>query len=343
MNFPKIKNIIVLVVIFFGVIVVAKPFTAEALTVSPVRVEISGNPGQVLEEKMTLINDTKNSQTFYSSFLNFEAEGETGNPAFVESSSDLDKWMSTENSITIEPGKSVIATIKIAIPQNAEPGGHFAAVFWGTFPNNPENPAVSIGAKVGMLILLSVNGDVEEGGGLLQFSTIGNKFWYNTLPVSFMYRFKNDGGDRIKPTGKTIIRNTFFIPTDKIDANISKGNILPNSIRKFEFDWIKSPRAKDFIAPEKVLSRFFDTALYQFKNFAVGLYSAKLDLTYGIQNLNTTKTVYFFVFPWQMLLCLAVILSIVLFVGSKLVKRYNRYIIQKARVGMTPPNDANHV
>lgn len=345
MSLLKIKKILLLSAVFLSIFFFSKPFEVKALTVSPVRLEIKGNPGQILDEKMTLTNDTKTVQTFYPSFANFEASGETGNPSFVESKDDLDKWMNTDNqSVTIEPEQSIIVPIKIAIPENAEAGGHFAAVFWGTSPESTtETPAVSIGAKIGMLVLLSVSGEVKEAGGLLEFYTSDKAFWYNTLPISFTYRFKNDGGDRIKPTGTAVIRDTVFIPADRIDANLAKGNVLPGSIRKFEFDWIKNPRPKDYIVPDQKIARFFDQAWYQFKNFAVGLYSAKLNLTYGTQNIHTTKTVYFFVFPWQMLICLIFILSILFWGGSKILKQYNKYIIEKARLGIaTPPNDATN-
>lgn len=342
MNFLKAKSdkfiLFILIVIFFT-LGYSETF---ALTLSPVRLEIGGDPGQELIEEMTLMNDTGSIQTFYSSFANFEAQGETGNPAFVESRDDLDKWMETEESVTLEPGTSLIVPIKIKIPNDADPGGHFAAVFWGTTPGQADGSVLSIGAKVGMLVLLSVSGDIKEEGGLLGFSTVGNKFWYNTLPVSFIYRFQNNGSDRIKPMGQAKIRNTFFIRVDSIDPNISQGNILPSSIRRFEFDWVKDPRPKGYVAPDGAISKFFDTALYQFRNFAIGPYSVKLDLVYGQQNLGVTKIIYFFVFPWQMIICLIVILLIIFSGGSRLLKRYNKYIIQKARLGMSTPNDAHY-
>lgn len=342
-QFLKIKTINLITFFVFSFLLLSvNPYKVDALTISPVRLEVNGDPDQILNEEMTLTNDTDSIQTFYSSFANFEAKGETGSPSFVESKNDLDKWISTVDSVTINPKQSLIIPIQIRIPNNSEPGGHFAAVFWGTTPNTNNNSSVSIGAKVGMLILLSVSGDVKENGGLVEFSTIDNKFFYNTLPVSFFYRFKNDGDDRIKPNGFSSIRNTIFIPVKKIDANLSQGNVLPNSIRKFEFDWVKNPRSKDFIASDKIFARFFDTVFYQFRNFAFGIYSAHLDLTYGSQGIHTSKNIYFFVFPWQMLICLVIVISFILWGGSKLVKKYNRYIIQKARDGMILPSDANN-
>jgi len=341
MNTRNVKSMLLGIVILSGALFLG-PFTASALSVSPPRVELKGNPGETIVQDMTLTNDGKTTQIFYSSYANFEAQGETGNPSFVESKDDLDTWMSTEESVALKADQSIIVPVTIKIPQNAEAGGHFAAVFWGTTPNTPGGPAVSIGAKVGMLVLLSVSGDVKEAGGLVSFSTVDDKTFYNTLPVSFVYRFKNDGGDRIKPVGKITMHDLLYIPEDKIDANPSEGNILPGSTRRFEVDWVKHPRAKDYVAPSGVFAQFFDQALYQWKNFAIGPYFAKLNLLYGTDAIRVTKTTFIFVFPWQLLICLAVIFIIVFWGGKKLIKRYNRHIIHKARLGINTPSDANH-
>ncbi|MDE2031347.1 MAG: hypothetical protein KGI58_03780 [Patescibacteria group bacterium] len=342
MNTRKVKNIVINVAIISGVLIFS-PHTASALSVSPPRVELQGNPGQTITQDMTLTNDTKSTEIFYSSFANFEAQGETGNPAFVQSKDDLDTWMTTEKSVALKAGQSIIVPVKINIPDSADPGGHFAAVFWGTAPTTVGSSAVSIGAKVGMLILLSVAGDVKEAGGLLSFSTANNQFWYNTLPVSFEYRFKNDGGDRIKPIGQITIHDMVYLPADRLDANIGEGNVLPSSTRRFNVDWIKNPRSKDYVAPTGMFAKFFDQALYEWKNFAVGPYLAKLDLIYGTGAIHTGKSVFIFVFPWQLLICLTIIFIIVFWGGRKLIRRYNNHIIQKARAGMNTPNDANHV
>ncbi len=342
MNTRIIKSILLQVAVIAGVLFVG-PFQVNALTISPPRVELQGNPGETIKQDLTLTNDTKNVQMFYSSFRNFEAQGETGNPSFVESKDDLDTWMSTEESVALKPGQSIIVPVTIKIPNNAEPGGHFAAVFWGTAPNTSSGISVSIGAKVGTLILLSVNGDVEEAAGLVDFSTQDNKIWHNTLPVSFVYRFKNDGGDRIKPVGRIVMHDIVYIPESKIDANPGSGNVLPGSTRKFNVDWVKEARPKDYVPPSNIFNKFFSDALYQWKNYAFGPYFAKLNLLYGTNATRVTKTTFFFVFPWQLLICLLVIFVIIFWGGKKLLRRYNRYIIQKARLGMNKPTDATHV
>lgn len=310
------------------------PRDVNALTVSPTRFELKGDKGDTLTENINLTNDRNIPQNFYLSFANFEAQGETGNPVFVEPKNGLGTWMSASSVVTLLPGESKIVPFTIKIPNNAEPGGHFAAIFWGTSPNTPGGGQVSIGAKIGTLVLLSVNGDVKEEAGLLSFNTLDNQFFYKTLPVSFEYRFKNDGGDRIKPQGKIIMRNTVFIPADKIDANPTEGNVLPGSTRKYSIDWLKYDRGVDYIQPTSFLGKFWSNVVYEWKNFALGFYFADLKLSYGLQEQKANKMLVFFVFPWELVIVMIIVLFVGFFGGRKLLRTYNRYIIKKAQAHM---------
>jgi len=329
LSYRRILSIFALVL--FSVFVV--PSYASALTISPTRFEIKGNPGDVLDGEIILINETENTETYYPSYSNFEAQGESGSPAFVEPKDGLGTWMNIkEESITIFPRQQKIVPFTVNVPKDAEPGGNFAVIFFGSSPSG--SSGVSIGSKTGILILLSVNGDVREDAGLLNFNTVGKKFFYQTLPVSMEYRFKNDGGDRIKPKGKIIIRNTIFLPTEKLDANPVEGNVLPGSTRKITVDWVKYERPDDFIPSTQFFNKFWNNVEYQWKNFAVGLYSANLNVTYGAEAEHVKKTVFFFVFPWQLVIVMILVLIIAFWGGKKLIKRYNRHIIAKARAGM---------
>ena len=140
----------------------------NALTISPIRLEINGNPGETVNSKITITNESEGFNTYYPSFTNFEASGETGNPSFVEAKNDLGTWITTDDSISLKPKESKEIQFQIKIPNDAEPGGHFASVFWGTSSNKAG--AVSIGSKIGVLVLLSVNGNVKEEGGLVDFN-----------------------------------------------------------------------------------------------------------------------------------------------------------------------------
>jgi hypothetical protein len=327
-----------LIAAFFGMLMCAS--TASALTLTPIRLEVRGDPGETLTETVTLINDKTTLGTFYSSYSNFEAQGETGTPTFVAPKDDIGTWMTAPESVVVPPNSEKTISFTINIPKNAAPGGHFGAIFFGTTPEKQEPGKVTIGAKLGVLVLLSVNGDVKQGGGLLGFNTIGHKFFYNTLPVTMEYRFKNDGGDRIKPAGSVSIRDTIFIPADKLNANPVEGNILPGSTRRFEINWQKHAEDQAYVSPGG-FKGFLHTVSYQWQNFAIGLYSANMKITYDTSGM-AKKSVYFFVFPWQLVIVMIVIFIIVFFGGKKILKRYNNYIIRRARTGMNTPRDAHH-
>jgi hypothetical protein len=316
-----------LILVFLSVFVVVPK--ASALTITPVRLEIAGNPGEVLTKEITLFNDRTTDETYYVSYANFEAQGETGDPAFVDAKEGLGTWMQTSSSISIPAKTSQTVTIKINIPENAEPGGNFGAIFWGTLPPNPGGNAVTIGAKIGLLVLLRVNGQVNEQGGVIEFFTKNKQKFYTSLPVSFYYRFQNLGGDRIKPKGELKIKNVFGLTTKKLPGNPVDGNILPNSIRKFEIVWQgkdgPNPLAKD------LQGGFFKKVGYEWRNFALGYYNAKLSLNYGLQDEVTKGSFSFWVFPWHLMIVILILLVLIYLIGQKLLKNYHRWVIGKAK------------
>ncbi len=299
---------------------------ARALTISPARVEISGDPGAQVGGQFTLINEQSTAQTFYVSYENFSAQGETGAPAFSSEKTGLDTWITIpESSITIAPGQIEQVPYTISIPAGTDPGGYFSVVFLSTTPPSAGGGQVSIGAKIGMLLLLRVNGNVAESAGISQFDKNGHGFFYKTLPVALRYKFHNGGGDRVEPTGQVTIRDTLFLPAAHLDANNETGNILPGSTRQFIVTWIKDVYA---VPPQG----FFANAQYEWHNFAIGLYSAHVDLSYGTKGLHATNTTWFFVFPWELAIILLVVIVIVWWGGKTLLRRYNRYIIRQARL-----------
>lgn len=324
-------------VTFFILSVFILPKGASALTLSPTRFELFGEPGQTLSGEIKITNETNKTETLYVSYANFEAQGETGTPTFVEPDGGIGTWISTEKeSYLATPGKQEVIPFKIQIPKDAEPGGHFGVVFFGNTPRG--GGQVSIGSQTGVLVLLSVAGDVKEDAGLLSFNIENNKFWHKTLPVTFEYRFKNDGGDRVKPLGRIRILNTLFIPTEKLNANPVEGNVLPGSTRKFKIDWVEYERPIGYVESTNFLNAFFDNVVYEWKNFAIGLYSAHLKIEYGSTPEKARDMVFFFVFPWELAIILVIVITIIFFGGRSLLRKYNRYIIAQAQKGKISDN-----
>lgn len=304
-------------------------YEAKALTVSPPRIEITGDPGRTVAGIYFLINEEADTRTFFSSFANFEASGESGVPKFLETREGLAVWMETSPQITLKPREEREIPFSITIPQNAEPGGHFAAIFWGTAPPQPTagGGQVSIGGKVGILVLLRVSGDVEGKGGLLEFAAKDGKRVFTSLPIEFIWRFRNDGGNRVEPKGEITIKNTFGLTAAKLPANKGLGGILPASVRKFSVPWLAEGREP---AAEKEKTGFFTAVKSQWSEFHFGWYRAHLNLQYADGGEAQAKLSFsFWIIPWQLLSIILIILAILGFGAIVGLKKYNKWIISK--------------
>jgi hypothetical protein len=316
----KLKKIVLVACVLGGSIA-----GAYALTISPARYDLAADKGTTVEGDFMLVNEQSDTATFYTSVQNFEAEGETGTPSFTDSKTGLASWVHVQDSITLKKGEKQTVHFSISVPSDAEAGGHFAAIFMSTVPASSNSASgVSVGAKVGMLVLLKVNGDIKEGGGVASFGTEDGSHIITSLPVTFVYRFTNSGNDRVNPTGEISIRNTLGLETDKLNANEMSGNILPNSTRKFEVVWGSGEKL-----PEN--ASFFEQVRYEMAHFALGFYSAKMALSFGSTG-SSLSSVWFIVLPWHLLSVIVVVLLFIFFIGRAFLKRYNRWIIQQAQL-----------
>lgn len=301
---------------------------AQALTVSPARFEVAGDPGTTLSGEIELFNEQEGTRTFYVSFENFEPKGDSGAPHFVGAKEGLATWLQADQTVTVAFGERVLVPFSIAIPENAEPGGYFAAIFFGSQP--PEGTGggeVTIGGKIGVLVLLRVTGEVAEGGGLTSFAARDNQRVFTSLPIAFEYRLTNEGGDRVVPRGEIKIKNSVRLTSATLLANENDGSVLPGSTRKFHVTWGSEQDPGD---EAETGQGFFAAAMRQLRDFHFGWYTARMDLSWGETNQTAAAAYHFLVIPWQLLSLLLIVLLALWFVGKTGLKRYNRFIVAQA-------------
>jgi len=213
------------------------------------------------------------------------------------------------------------------VPANADPGGHYAVVFFGNQPSMAQGGSIGLSGKLGTLILLTVAGDIVEQGRIVSFDLTNPRSFYEHLPISFTALFENTGNVHLMPHGEITITNMFGRTSDRIPFNkepIGGGkNVLPNTSRHLEAVWTKGPL-------EVKAQNFIDTVNVEFHNFALGRYTAALDLHYGPSNQAAAANTTFWVIPWQLILvCLAgafIAIAIIIL----LIRMYNRWIIKQA-------------
>lgn len=312
------------------------PILVHALTITPPRIELEGDPGTTVTGEFKVTNESNNTQVYYTQVENFEAKDETGNPQFVQTKEGLAVWTSVVSSMTVAASEQKAIPFSIQIPRSAEPGGYFASIFVRTTPPPTQAGEVSIGARLGTLVLLRVNGEIQEGVDILEFGTEGKQRWFTSLPIEFYYRFQNTGADRVKPEGDVTIKNLVGLKAKILSANRTEGSVLPRSIRRFDTAWIHGGGGQEdpaAITPTRTAGSFFDEAKYQWHNFAFGIYNAQLDIAFGENNNTASGNFRFFVVPWQLLIIFVVILLILLIVFRFLLRRYNRYIISRHQQG----------
>ena len=323
------------------------PHVAEAVTVSPLVIEADADPGQQVTRILRVVNETSAPMELFMEKVAFTARDdaeEGGKPQFIpadQTNEQLLNWISFSTpSVGLQPQQESEVLLTIKVPQDAQPGGHYAAVFWSSDP--PSEVAggsqIKIGSKVATLILLNVSGNVVENASLELFSTINHKAFFNRLPVDFDLRFVNNGTVHVKPQGSLEISDMLGRKSKIVLVNDAGGNVLPGTARKYQSFWTKKPTvdaegfplAEETYRPPK--AHFFKEFKNEASNFAFGKYKADLTLSYGRNHDKViTSHAEFWVLPWRFLLVAILVLALLILFVQWNIKRYNKWVIEQAR------------
>jgi len=273
------------------------------------------NPGESAQEIIKIRNVGASAQTFYPEVLDFKPAGESGTPTFLKTTESasytysLASWITiSTQGITLEPKESAALNFTINVPKNAEAGGHYAGILFGTTAPATTGTGVAISNKVGSLVLVRVAGDAKEIATLKEFSTPKNS--YEKGPVDFIVRVQNSGSVHVIPKGTIEIKNIFGRSVASLNVNDKNGNVLPDSVRRFDKE--------------------SDNLSWKPDGFTFGRYKADLLLTYGSPAKTLAGSVTFWVVPWVQLLIMLAILIVLVLLLVFAVKRYNRMVANRA-------------
>jgi hypothetical protein len=328
------------------------------LSVSPHTFQLKVIPGQVIEEKVKILNQSQVSIPMTTKVVNFTAEEESGQMVFDEFSQDPSfvsrLWFKIENpDFILDPGETEEIRFQIRIPDNAEPGGHYAVLIFE--PRLPsfyfkEEAMVRNIPEIGVLFLTSVQKftlepDTESKLEISEFSLPKEKrlvtlenFVSRLLGgvalatevnivenpfLNFILKIKNNDIYHIKPSGKIIIYNFWGKRVGEVE--IKQMTILPGKVRIFPVEF--KPEI-----PERLkwlpawISNFF------FQNSFIGKYQAKLELQAKspveaeILQLNIPDTLTFFSLPWKFWLGVISIFGIITFYSLRHQERIKKAI-----------------
>jgi len=279
-------------------------------------------PGKSAQEKIKIRNVSDTTQTFYPEVFDFKPAGETGTPQFLTGIEDesytysLASWINiSREGITLKPNESAALNFTINVPKTAEAGGRYAGILFGTTPSKAEGAQVAISNKVGALVLVRVAGDAKELANLKEFSSPKNFYEYG--PVDFVVRVENAGNVHVVPKGTIEIKDTFGKKVSSLAVNEGNGNVLPDSIRRFDKE-------------NGVLT-------WKPQGFTLGRYSANLLLNYGSPAKQLSATLTFWIVPWKLLLVILLAIIVLILLLVFLIKKYNQWVVGKAEKKKEPP------
>ena len=340
LNLNKIRRVFGLMIfVGLGGMLFFIPADSLAMTISPPVQELVADPGATIRGVVKLFNDENQTKTLYADIQTFTAKGEKGEPGFLEQEIDenmLAHWIKLSSiQVVLEPGQRQEIPYIIQIPPLADPGGHYAVIFWSTQAPAIKGTGVAIASKIGTLVLLRVQGEIIEQGRLLDFSLKDKKKFYAHLPIDFMVYFENSGNTHLKPYGEIKISNLLGRQTDSVKVNIAidpngieapVGNVLPQTRRMFENSWVKNNSAE-------TAQGFLKTLKYEKDNFAFGRYQALLHLQYGAQAESIQSQLVFWVLPWHLILVVLLGAMVLICASIFCIKKYNQWIVNKAKLG----------
>lgn len=291
----------------------------QVLSVTPPLFQVAVNPGDVWQSMVKVINSNAYDLRVYAQVVNFAPTGESGQGEFVpilegdEVKATLAEWIElSAGPYVINPEQSAEIPFTVSVPNDASPGGHFAAILISTEEPKAETggPAMLTTQTVTSLFFVRVNGDIDERGNVREFS-VGNTF-VDVPEAEFSLRFENKGNVHLRPRGVITITNMWGTERGVIPINnhTNYGNVLPASIRDFRFTWKGEQSITD-----------------------IGRYKALAVLTYGEDGIKSADSVvYFWVIPVKAtLITLGILIAFIAFI-TWAIRRYVRRMLALAGV-----------
>jgi len=305
-----------------GLMPTATAAGGNGLRVSPVRSDLTINPGKSQTININVTNVTTVSATFQAIVNDFVANpDESGNPAIIldpnqsAPSHGLKHYVQPIKNFTLAAGQQKSVPVTVAIPANAPGGGYFGAVrFAPANVSAAPNQNVTLAGSVGSLILVKVPGNITDKLSLASFDVRDKKgdassFFTSNKDITAAVRFQNEGNVQEEPFGKILLKNHSgkILATYELNNTYPPGNVLPDSIRRFN------------IALNKVGS--------------FGQYKVEGNFGYGSGGQLLSASTTFYVIPISVIIGFVLLVLLLLFLVfglPRLIRAYNRRILRRA-------------
>jgi len=273
----------------------------NGLQISPTRTDLAVDPGNSTSFQISLKNISSIALNAKVALNDFESDNQTGVPKLIinpnqHSVHSIKPYLSGLSDLPLQPGQTKEIQLTVSVPAGAPPGGYYGAIRYSAIPVTPaENTGpnrISLTASVASLVLLEINGQVNES---LTFDSMNalrhgtaQAIFFGAGPDHVAIRLTNKGNGFSQPIGHVVINKggkTVYNYEFNSTASGLHSTILPQSSRTFT-------------NPIKNVSAF-------------GQYTIQASIAYKQGDSAITLTQKFWVIPSSMLYVLLIIVIII--------------------------------
>lgn len=326
----KIRQCISLLFAALSLLLVASPVTYAATSsaatgsgngyrITPVRTDLTLNKGTTKDVTVYIKNISSKTEELQVLINDFTSDNELGSPALLLNSKNapehgLKQYITApRDTISLQPNQQKAVNIRIAIPDDAKAGGYFGAVrFAPAGIPNAERVNVNLAASVASLILVTVPGNYSEQLSVASFDIAqdGNQhsFFTTSKNLQAIVRFQNSGDVQEQPFGKVLVsKDGKTVYSAEINDTDPRGNVLPDSIRKFSVDL-------------KKIGSF-------------GKYTVEGNFGYGSKGQLLSAKTTFYVIPLAAIIAVILLLLVIVlavFVLPRMVRSHDRRVLRRS-------------
>jgi len=279
------------------------------IKVSPTKVDLVVDRGQVAEEVISVENQGDGVARIRAYAMDFSIDEES-NFAFYEpghESYSCARWLTlNEAEFDLNPGATKEVKVTVAVPDEVEPGGHYAALFFETaLLEAPPGVSVTIAGRIPSLFYLTIPGATEaEVFSDAEIVSLLLPGWVEKGPVETGVVVRNTGNIHLTIAAKVYFSG--FRGENIGELDLGQVVVLPHSERIMKGRWEKIP----------LFSRVKASVV-------IGYFNQQGELV------NKTKTADFWIIPWKLVTIIVVALGLLILLIWRLRKRYRLRIERK--------------
>jgi P pilus assembly chaperone PapD len=303
------KALAVLLCLLLSLHILSLPSSAGVtMMVSPTMIDLTLNTGDTSTQEISIRNTGDEPTRVRVYAMDFSIDREN-NYTFSDpghESYSCASWLGIEESdFDLGPAETKHVEVTISVPQEVEPGGHYAALFFETIPTETQpGVSVAIAGRIPSLFYLTIPGvtdaDIFANAEITSLMLPG---WVDGGPVEIGAVVRNTGNVHLTIAAKAYF--TDFRGRQAGEIDLGQTIVLPGAERAITGTWGKTP----FIGPTQA-------------TIVIGYFDQHSQLV------NRSMTGSFQIIPWKVIIAVFASLALIAF-GIGALRRKFRFKLER--------------